>query len=135
MKFTWVALVIGSCLVVAYFAFGPRLPPCPKVGKKHNCYASSKHIDGSNYVGEWLNNKRHGIGQLSFPDGDVYTGEWSNGKMTGNGEFEFHTGIKYVGQFLDGKFHGWGQLTKTNGHTQEGKWKNGRFLFRFVFPS
>jgi len=112
VKFAWAVLVIGSCLVVAHFALSPRLSPCPKVGEKHDCYASLKYSDGS-----------------------IYTGEWFNGEMTGNGEFKFHTGVKYIGQFQNGKFHGWGQLTQTNGRTQEGKWKNGRLLFKFIFPS
>jgi len=34
------------------------------------------YSDGSQYIGPWSNDKRHGIGMLYFPSGKEVEGEW-----------------------------------------------------------
>lgn len=80
--------------------------------------------DGSKYVGEIKNGKRHGKGNYLFASGDRYVGEWYNNNITGKGIFLFRYGDKYEGEFLKGKFHGDGGYTDQNGDNRGGTWKN-----------
>ena len=36
--------------------------------------------DGTKYVGEFKDNKKHGQGTYSFPDGRIKEGQWRNDK-------------------------------------------------------
>ena len=35
------------------------------------------------YIGEWLNNKMHGFGDLTWPDGKQFIGEFQEDKRHG----------------------------------------------------
>ena len=39
--------------------------------------------DGKKYEGEFLNDKRDGIGRFTWADGRMYIGEWKGGKQNG----------------------------------------------------
>ena len=73
------------------------LPPCPKDqhSYKQNCLGSFKYMGGSEYIGEWKNNKRHGngifrSGVLIIPNRQFsYMGEWQNNKRHGEGTMHF----------------------------------------------
>jgi len=41
--------------------------------------------DGSIYIGEWINRKRHGQGTMTFSDGTKYVGAWLNDYKEGQG--------------------------------------------------
>ena len=62
--------------------------------------------NGSRYVGEWKDGKKHGQGTYTY------------GKGKGEGD-------KYVGEFKDGKKHGQGTYIKTEGRKYVGEWKDG----------
>ena len=67
------------CLVLAVL-FGNAgesfaLPQC-KGSYRHNCFGTFTWADGSKYVGEFRDNKRHGQGTLTYADGGYYIGEW-----------------------------------------------------------
>ncbi len=36
--------------------------------------------DGRRYLGEYLDDKKHGYGIFEWPDGKKYKGYWENGK-------------------------------------------------------
>jgi len=38
-----------------------------------------------NYIGYYLEGKKHGLGKMAFPDGKIFVGFWSFGKRNGNG--------------------------------------------------
>jgi len=63
--------------------------------------------NGSSYVGEWKDGKKHG------------QGTYTSGKGEGEGD-------KYVGEFKDGKKHGQGILTSYLGFKFEGEWKKNK---------
>lgn len=42
--------------------------------------------NGERYVGEILNDKRHGKGKLYYPNGDIYDGDWENDQKVGQGK-------------------------------------------------
>ena len=37
-------------------------------------------IDGSKYIGQWMNDKMHGRGKIEFLNGTFYEGAWNNGR-------------------------------------------------------
>lgn len=43
--------------------------------------------NGAQYVGEFVDGKRHGQGEYRDVDGSVYTGQWAKGKRHGRGEY------------------------------------------------
>ena len=105
----------------------------------------------STYKGEWLNNKRNGLGEYNYYDKDgnnlLYRGEWLNGKMSGMGQIEriitLPTGISYKpvyeGSLLNGQYNGYGKLTNpVDGRFEYGVWKNGvldvKSLIKDIFP-
>ena len=38
---------------------------------------------GASYVGDWIEDKKDGLGKYIWPDGDYYEGEWVDGKRNG----------------------------------------------------
>ena len=112
-----------------------------------------KNFDnGSVYIGEFMNNKRHGIGKMfdskrkGFYDGQwqydkrhgwghqiepynnlEYEGEFQYGKRHGQGKMEWDGNV-YVGEFKDDKRHGKGTLTTKNGVVKSGQWINDKFI-------
>ena len=51
---------------------------------------------GTKYVGEYKDGKRHGQGTFTHSDGGKYVGEWKDDKPNGQGTFTHYTGKKYV---------------------------------------
>jgi len=43
----------------------------------------------TNFLGEFLNGKRHGDGLFTYSNKDIYSGQWKNGKKHGNGTYIF----------------------------------------------
>ena len=54
--------------------------------------------DGSRYVGEFKDDKRHGRGVFSYFSGDRYDGEWVEDKRHGQGTLTFHNDDVYHGR-------------------------------------
>ena len=81
--------------------------------------------NGDRYIGEVLNNKKHGSGTYveSGPDGKEYKGEWKNDKQHGKG-FLKQSGMEYTGDFFEGKIQGKGVLVNKDGK-YEGEFLNG----------
>ena len=57
--------------------------------------------DGSKYVGNWKNGKKHGQGTLTYPDGSMYVGELKEDKKNGKGTYTWGKG-DYEGQIYLG---------------------------------
>jgi len=38
-------------------------------------------------IGEWKDNKAHGIGKFWYANGDIYGGEWNENELNGKGRF------------------------------------------------
>ncbi|TPP56321.1 MORN repeat-containing protein 1 [Fasciola gigantica] len=69
--------------------------------------------DRSSYVGSFVQNKKHGYGQLKT-DMLTYAGLWNADIFEGHGTLLLATGEIYEGEFLEGKPHGLGTLTRTH---------------------
>lgn len=84
--------------------------------------------DGTTYVGEWENGKRHGYGKWTRPDGTHYVGEWVNDKPDGQGILTKIGGGMYSGEWKEGKRHGYGIWTRPDGSSYSGEWIEGKFV-------
>ena len=80
-----------------------------------NCFGTYTFSNGSKYVGEFKDGKKHGQGTFTYFYGDKYVGEYKDDKQHGQGTFTFASGSKYVGNFKDGDYHGQGTYTFANG--------------------
>ncbi|KAL7986648.1 hypothetical protein Chor_012931 [Crotalus horridus] len=119
-----------------------------KCGLRHTVYA----VNGDRYIGEWLDNikhgkgtqiwkksgaiysgdwkfgKRDGFGTYSIPDPvtkdykKVYSGWWKNDKMWGYGVKFYSEGEYYEGEWAWGKRNGWGRMYYKDGAIYEGQW-------------
>ena len=85
--------------------------------------------NGSSYVGEWKDGKKHGQGTYTSGkgegEGDKYVGEFKGGFKNGHGEYIWSNGDEYVGEYMDGLKNGHGTYTFLNGDNFEGEWKEG----------
>jgi hypothetical protein len=76
--------------------------------------------EGDKYEGDFLKGKWHGKGTFTLTNGNKYEGDWVKGRKTGKGTFTYSDGSKYEGDFLNGKRHGKGALTMKNGDKYQG---------------
>ena len=115
------------------------------------------YSDGSKYVGEWNDGKRHGKGvftksnaSTNLSPGELivistYEGEWKDDSKCGEGSFvkEYKDGDnhhsfakKYEGGWKSDKYHGRGKLTSSTGDIYDGDWKlgikNGRGVITYT---
>ena len=86
--------------------------------------------NGTEYVGEWKDGKKHGQGTFTYGkgkwEGEKYVGKFKDGYRNGQGTYTWSDGDKYVGEFKDGKKHGQGTWTSTGGEKYSGEWKVGK---------
>lgn len=97
-----------------------------------NCYSGHGHYvwdDGTEYVGNWGNDKFHGKGTYTYRPGlrsKRYSGNWYYGVMSGKGVLEYTDGRTYTGSFEENKLTGMGVMKDSAGVTTEaGYWKEG----------
>eukprot|EP00771_Trimastix_marina_P000617 gnl/Trimastix_PCT/1636.p1 GENE.gnl/Trimastix_PCT/1636~~gnl/Trimastix_PCT/1636.p1 ORF type:complete len:694 (-),score=126.93 gnl/Trimastix_PCT/1636:1349-3142(-) len=86
-----------------------------------------EHVAGAaqkSYQGDWLRGKRHGFGIMHSKDGRIYEGSWVDGMRHGEGVLRFPNGRVYRGNFERGKRSGAGVLEYPNGKRYEGGWSN-----------
>lgn len=62
----------------------------------------SKRDMSERYIGDWENNKKHGLGLMTFTNGDKYEGFWGHGNMHTEGDqkgtYTFADGSVYTGK-------------------------------------
>eukprot|EP00929_Paragymnodinium_shiwhaense_P000955 TRINITY_DN101159_c0_g1_i1.p1 TRINITY_DN101159_c0_g1~~TRINITY_DN101159_c0_g1_i1.p1 ORF type:complete len:487 (-),score=89.45 TRINITY_DN101159_c0_g1_i1:170-1630(-) len=88
-------------------------------------FGVQREDDGSMYVGQWSQGKRHGHGALFFPAG-VFEGEWQSGSSHGKGAINFYNGDVFAGLFRRSKKHGFGYYKWRDGALEEGKYESGQ---------
>lgn len=87
--------------------------------------------DGSNYRGEWLNDRKHGYGVQIYKGGSAkYEGQYLNGKREGEGVFWIIDGKKmrksYIGLWKSDQRHGKGTAFYPGGECYQGQWENNK---------
>lgn len=84
-----------------------------------------KKFQDSEYFGEIIENKREGIGIMSYDNGRIFEGYWQHDFRNGQGYEKFANGNVYIGNYINGKSHGSGAFMWENGDKYKGEWKNG----------
>ncbi len=82
--------------------------------------------DGSKYMGELKDSKRHGKGAFFHSNGNIYNGSYQDGKMHGKGAFFYANGEKYFGEYKDDRRHGQGIYHFSSGNRYEGPYLDGK---------
>ena len=67
--------------------------------------------DGSKYEGEHKNGVKHGIGTYFWSDGSIYEGEWKYNLMDGYGIYKFKDGSVCSGFWVSNQMNGFGKFT------------------------
>jgi len=94
--------------------------------EKYTC--KQEYSSGGFYVGEHMNEKRHGTGYREWPSGASFKGTWINGNMD-RGVLKYEDGFTYEGFFVNNKEHGNGKLTDPTGKViSEGLFEFGQFI-------
>ena len=78
-------------------------------GPPQDGHGTREFDDGTKYVGEFKDGKRHGQGTATFPaqggllksPGGKYAGEWKDDLMHGQGAKTWDDGGKFVGEWRD----------------------------------
>ena len=69
------------------------------------------------------------FGAYTFASGNEYVGQWKDDKFHGLGTSTFAGGEKFVGQYIDGKRNGFGTYYYANGSIrQQGLWSDDWFV-------
>ena len=80
----------------------------------------------ANYIGDFKNDKKHGIGYVSYgTEKTYYKGAWNNDMRNGDGEMVWNNGETYIGEWEKDVMHGYGIFTWPDGSTYEGMWEKG----------
>ena len=119
-----------------------------------------KNAKGNLYVGDFVESRRHGYGELDTNrihykgtfagdrfngkgiihfkiEGHDYDGDFRDNEINGNGVFRWTNGDVYDGQMTRGKMNGVGRYTYANGQIYEGNYVNGvkEGRGRLVYPN
>jgi len=65
-----------------------------------------RYDDGSRYVGEWRDSKRHGRGIHYRANGGVLDGEWQDDRPKGYGTYRFTNRARYAAEWTGDARHG-----------------------------
>ena len=100
----------------------------PNNEKNRNNIDNSKiDYSGGYYIGDKLNNKRHGKGKMYYYNRDYEDGIWENDEfIEGECKITFDNGY-YKGEYSNRKINGEGKAVYNNGDYQEGIFNNGQF--------
>jgi hypothetical protein len=118
-----------------------------RAGRRHGT-GSQTYANGSVYMGEWVNNQRHGYGAFQnteqrtvyvgdwaddAPQGSgvlrdsdmrwIYCGEMAAGQPHGHGAMQYADHSRYIGAFETGKRHGRGAHLLASGDCYDGLWE------------
>ena len=132
MKNSFKNFVLMCVFIFSIPLLANALPKCGDV--LHNCTGTKTYFAGHKYVGDWLNERRHGKGKYTMIWGlGEYEGDWVDDKRNGKGSQTRKSGNKYVGDWVNDKQHGKGTMFYDNGDKYVGDWiddeKHGKGTF------
>ncbi|CDW91017.1 UNKNOWN [Stylonychia lemnae] len=84
-----------------------------------------QYYDGSNYIGEWHIDKKHGHGTYISNAKDKYMGQWFDDMKQGKGKIEYQDGKIYEGDWKFDLQNGNGTMRDPDGYYYEGQWMQG----------
>jgi hypothetical protein len=94
----------GALSVVWRLVGWERISESPKKGYRRNITYNITYADGSKYIGDILDGKRHGQGTYTWPDGRKYVGAFENNRATGGWLFKTADKKGWVCQDAEGKW-------------------------------
>lgn len=83
------------------------------------------------YIGNWIMDKKNGIGTYYFSDNTIYSGNFKDNDFHGFGKCTWSNGSSYEGDWMINKMHGNGVYTSQKGFILKGLFVNG--LYNFVW--
>ena len=84
------------------------------------------YVNGSKYVGDFVEDKRQGFGEYLFLNGNKFDGGFVGGSMEGKGVMEYGNGDRYEGEWTGNKKHGFGESSGVNGDVYRGGYGGGK---------
>ena len=103
----------------------PTAAAAPARLRTHRSRLSPHRPRRRSYVGEWLDDRRHGQGTREWPDGRRHVGEYVRDQRHGQGTSTWPSGQQYVGEYEHDRPHGRGTHTWPSGQKYEGEWAGG----------
>jgi hypothetical protein len=95
------------------------------VGVYNYARNSNNRSDSLRYEGEWNNDRRNGVGVMTWRDNDRFAGTYRDGVPSGVGVYRFADGFRYEGEFANDNYSGYGVLWDSQGRVrQAGVWAN-----------
>ncbi|KAJ1506124.1 hypothetical protein HMI54_009338 [Coelomomyces lativittatus] len=92
--------------------------------KKRGVHAPIRFTNGDVYIGDWVDNLRHGRGTLESKT-EIYQGMWQNDRRYGFGTLILKgKGKVYSGDWCQDQRHGIGTAFMSDGSRYEGGWSN-----------
>ena len=93
-------------------------------------YGKYIYENGEYYIGQWLNDLKHGKGTIYYKNNTIkYEGDYVKNKCEGYGKYIDENGDYYIGQFLNGLKHGKGtEYYKNNTIKCEGDFVEGKIV-------
>jgi len=73
---------------------------------------------GDSYEGNYIDDKKHGLGTYKWATGNWYQGNFVYDKREGYGEMHWKDGTVYKGEWKDGKQSGYGSYYKIKFYRQ-----------------
>ena len=92
-----------------------------------DCFGAVTYTSGNKYVGEFKNDKPHGLGTFTWASDSQYIGEWKDGSMQGQGTYTYANGEKYFGEWEHNKWQGQGVFVYDTGDMLVGSWDQGEY--------
>lgn len=88
------------------------------------------------YEGEWLNNRKEGVGIEHYQDKSFYEGEFHDGLKEGSGRYIWCDGSIYEGGWVKNSLEGYGTYKFQDGSYCTGMWKDNKMngFGKFTFP-
>ncbi|GMH76037.1 hypothetical protein TL16_g06949 [Triparma laevis f. inornata] len=91
------------------------------------------YLDGSVHEGEWFKNRRQGFGVFTTEDGSVYEGEWDRDYIHGEGIWRWKDGSSFMGDNIDGFRTGRGVYITAHGDVYVGEFKENKIHGKGTF--
>lgn len=91
---------------------------------KPNGQGEARYLNGTIYVGPFVDGRKSGRGSIIFEDGSRFEGDFVQDRITGVGVYFWPDGSRYEGEVINFKPHGRGQAVYVDGSVYEGEFIN-----------
>ena len=115
----------GSVAKKKFYANGDTYVGTLRDEQRHGKGTMIFYESGSHYYGDWIDDKRIGMGIIKYSDGSSYEGEFRNDMCNGRGVFRWANGDAFDGYWCNDKRNGSGKYIFADGTFYEGVWHEG----------